>query len=394
MPINFALNTWRPENTNSWRINQNVTHYRRGKSATLLLGSYGRGNLGDDVFLAAAAELFKHHDLYINSADDTLLPEHAQKAVETISTEGFADVIKKAKVFLKIKNIVYFGGDVWVELYGNRFPRQSLYKMVLLNSLARLFGKKIHYIGTGIGQLRGWSLMLARASARLSHTIVAREKRSADVLGLAGVEVLPDLAVNLPYYRPKLHKLPAAGHPFVIGISLLYHLPDPGVNFPLLAGQIAAFIDALPSDRFRVVLLPMLVSDHDDYDDQWASEQVQQLVSSTVPVEIYQAHNLQDLIQTLGDFHLVVGTRLHTNILATLNATPCLGIAYRAKVSSFFADNSLGKYCVDLAEVGHLPEIFWQMYHNYPVVAEQFRGVSKRNLAQKEAYRAFVAEYE
>lgn len=363
------------------------------KSHTLLLGSYGRGNLGDDVFLVAAAELFAHHTLYINSADDSLLPESAKGLVTTISTTSPMDALKKLRVFLKVKNIVYWGGDVWVELYGDRFPRQSLYKMVALNTLARLFGKKVHYIGCGIGRLTGWSLMLARLSAKLSHTVVARERRSAEVLGLAGVEVLPDLAINLPFYRPKLHaKQP--GKPFVIGISLLYHLPEPMQNFPRLAEHIARFIESLPADKFKVVLLPMLVSERESHDDLWASRQVQSMTHGGAPIEIYQAKNLNDMVDTLGSFDLVIGTRLHANILGTFNATPCLGIAYRAKVSSFFRDNDIADYCIDLDALEHLPTTFAAMYDNYDAVAQQFYEASQRNLAQREAYQKFVAQYE
>jgi polysaccharide pyruvyl transferase WcaK-like protein len=360
---------------------------------TLLLGSYGRGNLGDDVFLVAATELFSHHTLYVNSADDSLLPKSARSLVSTISTTSPHDTLKKIKVFLKVKNIVYWGGDVWVELYGDRFPRQSLYKMIALNTLARLFGKKIHYVGCGIGRLGGWSLLLARASARLSHTIIARERRSAEVLGLAGVEVMPDLAINLPYYRPHLHTLPASGRPFVIGISLLYHVPDPMQNFPRLAEHIAAFVASLPADKFKVVLLPMLVSEREPHDDLWASEQVLEMLSSSkVPIEIYKAKSLEDMVQTLGSFDLVIGSRLHANILATFNATPCLGVAYRPKVTSFFRDNDLGNYCVGLDTLESLPAVFWNMYNNYDQVAQQFYEASQRNVVQKEAYQKFAAE--
>lgn len=361
---------------------------------TLLLGSYGRGNVGDDVFLVAAAELFANHHLYINSADDSLLPESARDLVTTISTTSPRDALKKLRIFLKVRNIVYWGGDVWVELYGDRFPRQSLYKMVALNALARLFGKKVHYVGCGIGRLTGWSLRLARFSARLSRGVIARERRSAEVLGLAGVEVLPDLAINLPFYKPRLHTRPGLNRPFVIGISLLYHVPDPMQNFPVLAEHIAKFIDSLPSKKFKVVLLPMLMSKREPHDDLWASKWVQSMVGSGVSVDIYKAKGLHDMVQTLGNFDLVIGTRLHANILATFNATPCLGIAYRAKVSSFFRDNDLGRYCIDLDALKDLSDMFADMYEHYDEVAQQFYEASQRNLAQKEAYQEFAAQYE
>jgi hypothetical protein len=152
---------------------------------------------------------------------------------------------------------------------------------------------------------------------------------------------------------------------------------------------------ALLADRFRVVLLPMLVSGSDAYDDMWASQQVQlRLPDCKVPTRIYRPKDLEDMVQMLGSFDLIIGTRLHVNILGTFNATPCLGIAYRAKVSSFFSDNQLGDYCIDLDSLGLLPKVFMNMYRHYDVVAQQFYDVSKYNLARSESYREFAAEYE
>ena len=151
---------------------------------TLLLGAYGHGNSGDDVFLHAALRLFAKHKLYGNSADDSLLPAGVTEQVTTIATTGKGDVFKKLSILLSVDIFVYCGGDLWVELYGERKPRQQLYKMLLLNLAGRLLGKKIFYLGCGIGALRGYSLFLARLSARLAHGIIVREERSARVLRL------------------------------------------------------------------------------------------------------------------------------------------------------------------------------------------------------------------
>jgi polysaccharide pyruvyl transferase WcaK-like protein len=373
-----------------------LANLREAKRPMLLLGSYGRGNLGDDVFLLAAAELFAGHKLYINSADDNLLPSGARQLVTTISTTSAGDVLKKISVFWGVKHIIYWGGDVWVELYGDRWPRQSLYKMVLLNALARLCGKKVHYIGCGIGKLEGWSLWLARLSARLASTVITREQRSRAVLGLPHTYVMPDLAINLPYFRPRLHRLPPR-HRFVVGISLLYHVPDPKRNFPRLVSHLVEFIASLPADKFKVVLLPMLISRQEPHDDDWASRQVRDALKdkhSIIDVDIYHPRDLRDMVDKLGSFDLVIGARLHANVLATFNATPCLGIAYRAKVASFFGDNQLEDYCIDLESLEDLAPRFWHMYDHYQQVAEQFYTISSRNIAERVAYQELAEKYE
>ena len=71
------------------------------KKPILLLGAYGRGNAGDDVFLHSALELFKDRDVYINSADDSLLPKQFQGKVKTISTVSPRDVFKKSRCILE-----------------------------------------------------------------------------------------------------------------------------------------------------------------------------------------------------------------------------------------------------------------------------------------------------
>ncbi len=139
----------------------------------------------------------------------------------------------------------------------------------------------------------------------------------------------------------------------------------------------------------------MLISAQEKHDDLWASEQVQaKLEESNIPCEIYQPADLQDLVRKLGSLDLVIGTRLHANILATFNATPCLGIAYRAKVRSFFHDNQLAPYCLDLDVLEELPSKFWAMYDDYKTVAQRFYETSKHNLKQREAYQAFATQYQ
>jgi len=353
----------------------------------LLLGAYGRGNAGDDVFILSAAALFQDRILYINSADDSLLPAQVKDHIKTISTVSAWDLFKKIKLFLSIKEVVYWGGDLWVKLYGTRTPRRLLYKMVLTNALLRASGKQVHYIGCGIGDLHGYSRWLARLSARMAKTVVVREQRSSQVLNLGKLQVLPDLAINLPYHQTVLHTMPSS-QPFSIVISVLWSVPDPAYNFPKLIEHIARLVDELPAKDFKITLLPMHIPG-EMHDDLWASKQLAQQIKKRT-VDIYIARDLPAIIDCLAKSNLVIGGRLHANILAALNATPCIGISYRPKVRSFFADNKLDEYCLGLDEIARLPEIFHTIYENYAAVSETFYQVSERNLSKRAAYAALI----
>jgi polysaccharide pyruvyl transferase WcaK-like protein len=361
----------------------------------LLLGSYGRGNIGDDAFLEAALYHFPEEvKLYLNSAHDELLPQAALDRAETIATTENRDLGKKIKVFRKVKHIVYCGGDLWVELYGERFPRVSLYKMLGTNIAARLMRKQVHYLGCGIGNLSGWSLFLARASARLANTVIVREPRSAKVLGLRHAVVLPDLVSSLGW--PAKPPRSAPGKPFTIGISILYHLPNPEQTFPALLQTLSSFVSSLPEGKFKVVLLPMLVSPTDPKDDLWASRQLQLALEDCCGgVTISAAREVGDFVRELSEVDLVIGARLHADIFAVLSGTPALGISYRPKVASFFASNRLQKYCIDLTRLGgeELAEVFWDIYDNYPQVAEEFAAARDRMIQEGAGYQTFISRH-
>lgn len=358
--------------------------------AVLLLGSYGRGNSGDDVFLHAALNLLSGMKLYVNSADDALLPADVRAQVTTISTVSARDAFKKVMMLMSVQSIVYWGGDVWVELYDDRFPRKSLYKMIIVNLLARLLGKRAYYVGCGIGALHGWSLWLARCSARLAQGIVLRERRSAMVLGLPRVRVLPDLACALPYYEQRSAKTP--GKSLTVGVSLLYYVPNPKTNFPKIVQQLADELSQLPQNRYTFVLLPMLTDERDLHNDLWASQQLQTAFAARgITCRIQPLPDVASVIAAARQLDVVIGARLHANILATFAGTPCIGLAYRPKVASFFADNGLSEYCLDLADLDQLPELLQEINGNYQAIARQFAEVSQENLEQKLAYERFVA---
>jgi polysaccharide pyruvyl transferase WcaK-like protein len=363
------------------------------KQAVLLLGSYGRGNIGDDAFLLAALRLFKGHPLYINSANDELLPQAVQGKVTTIATSGGRDLLQKIRVFMKIRHIVYCGGDLWVELYGDRFPRQSLYKMVVVNIVARLFGKKVHYVGVGIGALHGWSLFLARLSARLAHGIVVREVRSARVLNLKKVQVLPDLVTTLaPSWTPAGPRQRKGK--FVIGISLLYHLPNPKENFPKLVRTLAEGLSRLPSSHYKIVLFPMLASPAEEHDDVWASAQLEQALPGA-DISIFDGREIDDYVAALADVDVLIGARLHANIIAIMAGVPALGISYRPKVAQFFAMAGLTEYCLELEKLtpGKLEKTLHAIRHDHQAVQRDVLAARERIIAEQGGYQSFVKAY-
>lgn len=369
-----------------------MKYSKRSSKPILVLGAYGRGNVGDDTFIISATQLFKNRRIYINSAFDSLLPKEARGKVETISTAGFKDIFKKIRIFLAVSEVVYWGGDLWTVLYRTTVPRQLLYKMLVANILLRLFGKKIYYIGCGVGDLEDLPVWLARASARMAKSVVVRDRRSAEILDLKNTSVLPDLAINFLPNKAVLHKLPSKAL-FTIVVSVMWAIPASEENFPKLIKHVAELLDSLSPAKFKIVLLPMNIAPDPKYqklpDDLWTSNQLAALIKNHV-VELYTDRNIQSVVKLLRSSNLVIGTRLHASILAVLNGTPTIGISYRPKVRAFFEDNQLGSYCIDLDKLDNLPSAFHGIYDDYEKTAKLFYKVSKRNLDQRAEYAKLI----
>lgn len=362
------------------------------KHPILLVGSYGRGNIGDDAFLLAALKLFAGHQLYINSADDSLLPQAIKGKVTTIATASSSGLLDKIKVFMRIKYVVYCGGDLWVELYGDKYPRQSLYKMAIVNMIARLCGKKVFYVGCGIGKLTGYSLWLARLSARLASGIVVREQRSADVLALPQVTVLPDLVTNLDI-TPR-SAAADTGKKFTIGVSVLYHLPNPDQSFPELVRILTAVLSKLSDDAVSIVLFPMLASPHEDRDDIWASEQLQAALPGK-DISMFAGREVDEYVTALADVDVLIGARLHANIIALLAGIPSIGISYRPKVAQFFAMNGLADYCIDLDKltVENLSQKLQAVHTNQAAANQAFLDARTKIMQDRTGYQDFIAKH-
>ena len=352
----------------------------------MLLGSYGRGNIGDDALLAACLKLFINYRVIINASQDSILPVEA-KSVIRVDTRLFAQLPKKIWAFLAADYIVYGGGDLWVELYGDRFPRQSLWLMVMLNMLGRLFGKHVFYFGCGAGDIKGFSLLLAQISARLASGVISREAATLKRLRIMGT-TLPDLTCNV---LPSGSRRSIGDRPVrTVGISLLYFIPAPEDNFPKLLDALAATVHTFDPETTQFVVLPMLTTPAVRRNDVWAAEQLKQRLAG-YNVEISGATTYQEFIVALRSLDFMISTRLHGCILSTWSGIPTVGIAYRPKVSRFFSEYLHPDLVVDIDQMSKLPTVV-QTALRQKETAEIFSRAAREARTGAQDYRMYVSE--
>ena len=126
------------------------------------------------------------------------------------------------------------------------------------------------------------------------------------------------------------------------------------------------------------------------HDDKWAADQLLSKLAG-LTVEVYLG-TVEDVLYAISNLDLMIGTRLHANIIAAYFGVPCIGINYRPKVSRFFVDNNLTEYCVDIGQKHQLSAVVETVLRNYATVRRQYRHVGSENAKRADIYYRLSSE--
>lgn len=359
----------------------------------ILIGSYGRGNIGDDAFIEAFKNILKDKNVYLNASNDLKflnLPSNFQ----VIPTDLYKDFFKKIKIFFRSDTIIYGGGDLWVVLYGDKYPNQSLWKMLIINSFCKLCGKTIYYMGVGAGKLEGLPLALARKSAYLADYILFRDQLSPITLNINPNKYAVTTDLTCFLQKKNIQKYPKTENQKTkIGISLLYFIPDPVTNFYPYLTSIAKSINLLDSNKYSIQMLPFLYCDKVQKNDIWTAKEFNKLLKPDMEVEIMKLNTTAATLEVINKLDLVIGTRLHANILSAIVNTPTIGISYRPKVQKFFNDHQLSNYFISIDNLNELSPKINQVINNPNQTTTDFNNAFNLITKEKTIYEKFITNY-
>ena len=181
--------------------------------------------------------------------------------------------------------------------------------------------------------------LLARMALGSARAVTVRDDFSACSIAATGLKrqvvVTADPAITLeaPEGTPSVAR--ETGPP-VIGISLrpMHHDPTLAVDAAALEESLAACLDAVvDATNARVLLIPMHFGKPDD--DGLFGDRVVHRMKRPVVVEMAAQQRPDDVLATVRTCDVVLGMRLHANILAAAADTPSIALAYDPKVSEF-----------------------------------------------------------
>jgi len=377
-----------------------MSNKSRGKQL-LVLGSYGQHNTGDEGLLAVMIDQLQNYQLVVNSHD----PQWTQRKFNVLAfkTHHLKDLLVN---LLKCDAVVYGGGTIIVET-----PR-VLFLMAGGNLLARLLGKRVAYLGVGVGFLGNNRLVkfLARSACSWATLITLRDSASADELRRVGVRrpltvaADPILLLKPAPRQPALEILKAEGIKTdhnLIGVAPRFH--DSPANYQKMLRGLAQACDYLiETHQAQIILLPIQHRFYYNetyadwkYDDT-ACQELFDLISNQEQVKILTEEYRPDEVLTIvGLFKIFIAAPLHPLMFALKQSVPMIGLDYSARYSSKIAElfkridqqeYRIGSYA--RADFATLKKMIDQTFLNFNQRKDTLKSAATR--LEKEARRSFA----
>ncbi|MER2108678.1 MAG: polysaccharide pyruvyl transferase family protein [Solibacillus sp.] len=340
-----------------------------------IVGNYGNDNNGDEaILLSIIRQLEKVFS--IPTKNITVFSNNPQQTAARYDVQSFPLYHKNgnaAKTFFKtykenskvIKGldfVVIGGGGILMDLYKREAPLYGLYAIASKNN-------NVPYVvyGCGAGPLNtGLGKWFIRYMAKHAENISVRDPQSQKLLKDIGVtrdvHVIGDPAFSLETNRTAYSATPKK-----VGVTAVPYFN--GSYWPSNDDTIYNnYIDGMAKNLDR------LVAEH-HVDITFFATKYPQDADVTKDIKARMKNgagaviideNLppQRILDVTQDVDVLVGTRLHSLILATDAKTPVIGVSYHVKVNDFLQMAGLGDYSLPIGTLHESDDQFSKLFNN------------------------------
>lgn len=324
-----------------------------------LLGAYGQNNLGDDALLEVFLEQLNDAHLIVNSAQ----PRRTQRryGVEAVATYSSWPRLRRPRALWRSDAIVFGGGSLLKEIEGGLVARLLYFvRIFLLLLFGKLFGRPTAMLGVGIGPLdRPLYRWLSRHAANLTDLICVRDTDSRDLLHAIGVRrpirVTADPVFTLGGERPASNSAISSeeDRPTVVVVPR-YSLREEQVV------ALAAACDHMVETHGALVRFVVFQTGYRAcFDDAAAARAVLGHMRHAEAAELRIPETPSAALELIGQASLLLSSRLHGLIFATIRGVAAVALDYETKVRSFMREIGQEDASVSLAELagGALPGV-------------------------------------
>ena len=353
------------------------------------------GNLGDDALLRILLRegercCAEFRPLIFSYRPDVILRDYHIPSVPAWAYDRRSPTRRLQDWALQRCQVFVLGGGSLLSDYGGDASRVIAWLSLLQR--ATELGRKTALCCIGVDTIRYRQSEdeIRRVLPRVD-LIIVRDKRSAEYLRSIGIEreivQVGDPTVLLA--KPVVRRWPEHPH---VAVCLRHwysqgrFIQDERI-FERVLADLAAFLDRLiERHNARVSFIPFRVAWRDD-DRRIARCVYEQMARRDRATLVTRSPRVEGFLQNLPNYHLVVGMRLHSVILASATGIPAIGLDYSPKVGAFFRDLGLPELALPM-EMGlaeRLEEQSERLIANYAATSEHIVRVIT---AQQGATRA------
>ncbi|MEK5071604.1 polysaccharide pyruvyl transferase family protein [Sporosarcina sp. FSL K6-1508] len=339
-----------------------------------IVGNYGNDNNGDEAILLSiikqVTSTFK-----INSNDLTVFSNNPKQTAERYGVTSFPLYYKSGNAvktfFATYQNnkrivktfdlLIIGGGGILMDLYKREAPLFGSYAMMAKNS-------KTPYVvyGCGAGPLSsGLGKWFIRYMAKHADSISVRDPESANLLKSIGVKEQV-LTIGDPAFSLRQTGVEKSEVPTKIGITAVPYYNagywpegNPAIYNDYVEGM-AKNLDNLAAEH-NVELTFFATKFPQDAD---VTKDIEKKMIHKDNISIIDDNLLPDkILEITAQQDIIIGTRLHSLILATCTETPIMAISYHHKVNNFMKLAHLEKYAFPIGDINKQQTLFLDAFN-------------------------------
>jgi len=321
----------------------------------ILVGYHGHKNLGDDMFLRVIIKWLKEK-LEVNMCTVSAKQGTIDSELYGVTLKAMEPPIKKISrslwlaIFMKSMK-----SDYLIFSAGSIFTIQPFFIVYITLRILRFIRGdflNIMAVGVSLGPYRSradkyWCL---KALDQMNY-VMLRDKKSAEILGKSGVSVPYKLSYDLALSWTKMYpgrNVRQMQQGDVIGLALTsrgFGLCTENNHSHNCNAITKALTEATKEYSNARVKIFGVCNDDIDGDFKLCRHIEQRLLSAGVRAKIvmYGDGKIDPYLDQLRDCKLLIASRMHAGIMATLGSIPVFQISYAEKIMAFYEHCDLSK---------------------------------------------------
>ncbi|MCM3389120.1 polysaccharide pyruvyl transferase family protein [Ureibacillus chungkukjangi] len=358
-----------------------------------IVGNYGNDNNGDESILVGILSQLKSQ-FSVKDEDITVFSNNTQQTSERYGVQSYPLYYKQENLYKtfyktyrtnqkyvsKFDLLIIGGGGILMDFYRREAHLYSTYALMAKNS-------KVPYVvyGCGAGPLDTFTgRFMIRLMCKNAENISVRDPESKQLLKKIGVKkditVIGDPAFSL--HKPKEVQVEK---PVNIGVSAV---PIYNANY-WPSGDVEkyeAYVESMASNLDHTienqnVNITFFATKYPQ--DVYVTKDIQKKMRHKEKVKIIDANlHPERLLEVTSSFDIVIGTRLHSLILATNTQTPIIALSYHQKVSNYMKLINAQNRCISIEEIQQNPNVIAEavahIQSNWEEIIEETKDISER----------------